>query len=226
LSISSLAQPGNSDGPQGPKCVYRDLDSNKIIHYNCDRFQSKGDIDTVTPQIKIVEPEHEDVIDYSALPINPSNGNRRLPITIVVSPEDDYTVDFTAASNAGTQYAMLPQVDGLGHAHAYVAPEIEVTKNPDGSIASVTFVGAENRADFVGGFCVFQAPVTQTPDYQVLTVNCDLQQTQQPIVNGSNYRVIVDTTQNSHDSRTKHHPRANPPGDHVVIQFMNVPVAP
>jgi hypothetical protein len=216
LSINSFAQPD-------PQCVYRDLSPPyDLIQYDCDRYQSKGDIDSVTPQIKIVKPEHGDKIDCSKLTDSNGNGIKELPITIVVSPDDVYTVDFSAASNAGTQYAMLPQEDGLGHAHAYIAPEITVAKDAGGNITSVTFVGQQNRSDLVGGFCVFQFPVLQTLTYQVLTVNCDLQQVGQPISFGSNYRVIVDTTENSHGPRIKHHPRAVPPGDQVIIQFKKV----
>lgn len=217
--ISALAAPGNGKGPQ---CKYRDLNSNKIVSYDCDRFQSKGDIDSVTPQLKIISPEAGEVIDYSTLTDSNGNGTVELPITIVISPDSDYTVDFTAAANAGTQYAFLPQVDGLGHAHAYIAPEIQVTQDGLGNVTSVTFVGSDNRSDQVGGFCVFQAPLVQTPDYQVLAVNCELQQGSEAIVEGAPYRVIVDTTENSHGPRLKHSPRDVPPGDQVTIQFSNV----
>lgn len=212
-----------ADENAGPLCRYKDLDNGNIVVYRCDRFQSKGDLDSNTPQLKIVDPKPGDVIDYSNLPDGNNNGKPELPIRIVVSPEADYKVDFTAASNAGTQYAMLPQVDGLGHAHAYIAPEIEVTQDNGGNITGVTFVGSDNRSDKVGGFCVFQTPVLQTPTYQVLTVNCELQQTSEPISAGKKYRVIVDTTENSHGPRIKNHPRDVPPGDQVVIEFTNVP---
>jgi len=118
-AAGSFAEPGNG---KGPKCKYRDLQSNKIISYDCYRFQSKGDIDSVTPQIKIISPVQGEEIDYSTLMDSNGNGTVELPIKIVISPDSDYTVDFTAASNAGTQYAFVPQIDGLGHAHAYIAP--------------------------------------------------------------------------------------------------------
>ena len=204
----------------GPLCRYQDLDGGNIVVYRCDRFQSKGDIDSITPQLKIVSPKQGDDIDYSTLTDSNGNGSVELPITIVVSPE--YDVDFTAASNAGTEYAKLPQVDGLGHAHAYIAPEIVVEEDSNGEIDSVEFVGSDNRSDNVGGFCVFRTP-TPKPGYQVLTVNCELQQTVEPISEGKKYRVIVDTTENSHGPRIKHHPRGVPPGDQVVITFNNVP---
>jgi len=217
--IGSLAAPGKG---KGPKCKYRDLNSNKIVSYDCDRFQSKGDIDSITPQLKIISPEAEEVIDYSLLTDSNGNGTVELPITIVISPDSDYTVDFTAAANAGTQYAFLPQVDGLGHAHAYIAPEIEVTQDGLGNVTSVAFVGSDNRSDLVGGFCVFQQPQVQTPDFQVISVNCELQQGSQAIAEGVPYRVIVDTTENSHGPRLKHSPRDVPPGDQVTIRFSNV----
>jgi len=217
LSFGAFAAP---DKAKGPKCQYRDLDSNKIISYDCDRFQSKGDIDSITPQMKIVSPQHGDVINYEALPV--SGMTKQLPITIVVN--SDYVVDFSLASNAGTEYAKLPQEDGVGHAHAYCAPEIEVTE-VGGNITDVDFVGEGNRSDFVCGFCVFGA-CTKPPgeDFQVCSVNCNLQQTNQLITEGTNYRVIVDTTENSHGPRIKHHPRDVPPGDQVIISFENVPV--
>lgn len=216
LSFSVLAAP---DKAQGPKCQYRDLDSNKIITYDCDRFQSKGDIDSITPQMKIVSPQHGDVINYGALTV--SGDTKQLPITIVVN--SDYVVDFSLASDAGTEYAKLPQEDGVGHAHAYCAPEIEVTAH-GGVITDVDFVGEDNRSDFVCGFCVFRDCTTPLgKDFQVCSVDCNLQQSEQPITEGTNYRVIVDTTENSHGPRIKHHPRDVPPGDQVIISFDNVP---
>lgn len=206
-----------------PKCKYRDLETGKIVKYNCDRFQSKGDIDSVTPQIKIISPVHGEEVDYSDLEDTNDNGIVELPITIVISPDSDYTVDFTAASNAAMEYAFVPQIDGLGHAHAYIAPEIGVAYDEDGNVESVNFVGSENRSDLVGGFCVFQAPQVQTPEFQVITANCELFQGEQPIQNNGNYRVIVDTTENSHGPRLKHSPRDVPPGDIVVVKFVNVP---
>jgi len=220
VTVSAFAAPGNG---KGPKCKYRDLDSNKIISYNCDRFQSKGDIDSVTPQIKIISPVQDEEVDYSALVDSNGNGSVELPITIVISPDSDYTVDFTAASNAGTEYAFVPQIDGLGHAHAYIAPEIGVAFDEEGNVESVNFVGSDNRSDLVGGFCVFQAPQVQTPEFQVITANCELFQGEQPIQNNGNYRVIVDTTENSHGPRLKHSPRDVPSGDIVVVKFVNVP---
>ena len=92
-----------------------------------------------------------------------------------------------------------------------------------GNITSVNFVGADNRSDNVGGFCVFREPELQTQTYQVLSVNCDLQQGVESISEDRNYRIIVDTTENSHGPRIKHHPRDVPSGDQVVIEFMNVP---
>ncbi len=221
LSMDAFAQP---DKAKGPKCQYRDLDSNKIISYDCDRFQSKGDIDEVTPQLKIISPEPGDVIDYSTLTDSNGNGFVELPIRIVISPDSDYTVDFTAATSAATEYGFQPQIAGLGHAHAYIAPGIEVTKDVSGNVTDVDFVGSENRSDNVGGFCVFREPLVMDTKFQVLETNCDLFQFVEPIVSAKEYRVIVDTTQNSHDARIKHHPRDVPPGDQVIITFSNVPV--
>jgi len=98
-----------------------------------------------------------------------------------------------------------------------------VTQDGDGNVTAVDFVGSDNRSDFVGGFCVFQAPDVQTPDFQVISANCELFQSEQPIQNNSYHRVIVDTTENSHGPRLKHHPRDVPPGDMVVVKFVNVP---
>ncbi|MGB3729944.1 MAG: hypothetical protein WBA70_11925 [Thermodesulfobacteriota bacterium] len=212
-----------SQSKKDPKCRYRSLVSGKIVKYRCDRFQSKGDTDSVTPQIKIISPIDGDEIDYSTLTDSNDNGSVELPITVVVSPDSDYTVDFTAASSAATEYLFLPQIDGLGHVHAYIAPEIEVTQDEEGNVTGVNFVESDNRADQVGGFCVFREPVEQTDTYQVLTANCELFQSVLPIENNSTHRVIVDTTENSHGPRLKHHPRAVPPGDKVVITFVNVP---
>lgn len=219
MSVDSYAKGSKA---KGPKCKYQELGGTKIIAYNCDRFQSKGDIDEVTPQLKIISPEPGDVIDYSTLTDSNGNGFVELPITVIMSPDSDYTIDFTAATSAATQYGFQPQVAGLGHAHAYVVPEIDVMSDGEGGYV-VDFVGSDNRSDFVGGFCVFRNPIAQTEDYQIVEANCELFQTVEPIVSGRNYRVIVDTTQNSHDSRIKHHPRDVPPGDQVIIQFTNAP---
>ena len=221
FTMVSIAQPGAKGKAD---CRYRDLETNKLIHYGCDRFQSKGDIDEVTPQLKIISPEPDDVIDYSTLTDSNGNGFVELPIRIVISPDSDYTVDFTAATSAATEYGFQPQIAGLGHAHAYIAPGIEVTKDVSGNVTDVDFVGSENRSDNVGGFCVFREPLVMDTKFQVLETNCDLFQFVEPIVSAKEYRVIVDTTQNSHDARIKQHPRDVPPGDQVIITFSNVPV--
>ena len=205
-----------------PKCRFRNPDTNMKVKYRCDRFQSKGDIDEVTPQLKIIAPAHGAVIDYSTLQDSNDNGSVELPITIVISPDSDYTVDFTAATNAATEYAFQPQVAGLGHAHAYIAPAIDVEQDELGNVTGVNFVGSDNRSDFVGGFCVFRQPEVMNDNYQVLKTNCELFQTMETIVEGAPYRVIVDTTENSHGPRLKKHPRDVPPGDQVNIQFTNV----
>lgn len=158
---------------KGPKCQYRDLDSNKIITYNCDRFQSKGDKDSISPQVKIVELADGDTVSASDLVVLP-NGLKALPIKIVLSPE--FVIDFTQASNAVTEYLFLPQVDGLGHLHAYIANAIDVQVDGSGNITGVDFVENDNRSDMNGGFCVFRnAGPYSTEDYQVLDVECPLQ---------------------------------------------------
>lgn len=212
--LSVLAAPGKA---KGPKCQYRDLDSNKIITYDCDRFQSKGDRDSITPQVKIIEPEEGAPVLASELVLLP-NGLKAVPIKIVVSPE--FVIDFTQASNAGTQYLLLPQVDGLGHLHSYIAPVIDVKTDVDGNILDVQFVGNDNRSDMNGGFCVFRnAGPESTPDYQVLNVDCPLQAFDS--MDDGEYKVSVDFTENSHGPRMKNHPRDVPPGDQVTIEFTN-----
>ena len=187
----------------------RDLVGGNIVKFHCDRFQSKGDFDSITPQVKIISPAPGDVINRNDLAVN-GNGQRLLPVKIVISPEFD--LDFTQASSAGSEYAFLPQVDGVGH--AYLAPEIAVTTNA-GDVTGVTFVGSDNRSDLVGGFCVFRAPELITADYQVVTVLCPIQG-EAAIANG-NYRVIVDFTDHSHGPRMKNHPRDVPPRDQVSV---------
>ena len=234
FSMDASAQPGKEKAPGQPGlgkapgleeynnlCRYRDLDTDELVLYECDLYQSKGDQDTVTPQVKIISPEPGDTINYADLKDTNDNGVKELPITIVLSPQTDYVVDFTNVSNPGTQYGFLPQEDGLGHLHAYIAPEIAVSLNEDDEYV-VEFVGAENRADRVGGFCVFTNSIVKTDDYQVLQSNCDLFQSEEDIVFDSNYRIIVDATDNSHGPRLKSHPRAVPPGDQVIIQFTNI----
>ncbi len=212
--ISSLAAP---DKAKGPKCKYRDLESNKIITYDCDRFQSKGDKDSITPQVKIIEPVEGDTVLASDLVVL-GNGLKALPIKIVVNPE--FVIDFTQASSAATEYLFLPQVDGLGHLHSYIATVIDVQTDGSGNITSVNFVGNNNRADMNGGFCVFRnAGPESTPDYQVLNVECPLQSFDS--MGDGEYKVTVDFTENSHGPRMKNHPRDVPPGDQVTIDFVN-----
>lgn len=218
VSIDSYAKGAKA---KGPKCKYIELGGTKIIAYNCDRFQSKGDKDSITPQVKIIEPaEGEEVAATDLIPICNEDDEfvgRALPITIVVNPE--FTIDFTQASSARDEYLFLPQVDGVGHLHAYVAEEINVSPNPDGSL-TVDFLEDE-RADANGGFCVFRNadPVKSTDDYQYLEANCLLQAL--PTMEDGTYRVNVDFTENSHGPRMKNHPRDMPPGDQVVILFDN-----
>jgi len=218
LSFGAFAAP---DKAKGPKCQYRDLDSNKIISYDCDRFQSKGDIDSITPQMKIISPEAGDTIDYDDLDEN-GNGQKVLPIKIVISPIEHYVLDRSIASSAGTEYAFLPQVDGVGHAHGYCAPEIEPTI-VDGEVTNVQWVGMDNISRAVCGFCVFSDCEEQGPEdnFQVCNVDCPLNA--DAISNSTNYRVIVDTTENSHGPRIKHHPQAVPPGDQVIVNFSDAP---
>lgn len=141
-----------------------------------------------------------------------------LPIKIVVSPE--FVIDFTQASSAATEYLFLPQEDGIGHLHSYVAPAINVQTDGSGNILSVDFVGNSNRADMNGGFCVFRnAGPESTADYQVLNVDCPLQAFGD-MADGQ-YKVTVDFTENSHGPRMKNHPRDVPPGDQVTIEFTN-----
>ncbi|MEM7009232.1 MAG: hypothetical protein AAF462_08885 [Thermodesulfobacteriota bacterium] len=223
-----------SQKKKDPRCRFRNPDTNRIFKYRCDRFQSKGDIDSITPQLKIISPLPGEEIDYSALAeadLTDLQGNpitvKLLPITIVISPASEYTVDFTAATNAATEYAFEPQVDGVGHAHAYVGPDIDTVNlgDTDGDGVdeySVGFVGQNNRSDFAGGFCVFREPADQENGYQLLTTNCPLWQFGEDIVEGAPYRVIVDTTENSHGPRIKAHPRDMPSGDKQVITFINV----
>lgn len=212
--ISTLAAP---DKAKGPKCKYRDLESNKIITYDCDRFQSKGDKDSITPQVKIIEPAQGAPVLASDLVVL-DNGLKALTIKIVVNPE--FVIDFTQASNAGTEYLFLPQIDGLGHLHSYIAPVIDVQTDESGDIQSVQFVGNMNRSDMNGGFCVFRnAEPESTDDYQVLNVDCPLQAFD-GMADGQ-YKVTVDFTENSHGPRMKNHPRDVPPGDQVTIEFTN-----
>ncbi len=82
LSFSAFAAP---DKAKGPKCQYRDIDSNKIITYDCDRFQSKGDKDSITPQVKIIAPVDGSTVLASALVFLPY-GSNALPIQLVVNP--------------------------------------------------------------------------------------------------------------------------------------------
>lgn len=220
VSVDSYAKGAKA---KGPKCKYQDLNGTKIITFNCDLFQSKGNRDSITPQIKIIDPEPGDVIDYSSLTDSNANGVVELPITIIISPESDYVVDFTNVSNPGTQYGYLPQEDGLGHLHAYIAPDINVSMNDEGEYV-VEFVSAENRADRVGGFCVFTNSIVKTDDYQILQSNCELFQLEEDIVFDRDYRLIVDATESSHGPRLKSHPRAVPPGDQVIITFSNAPM--
>lgn len=209
----------------GPLCTYADLEIGNIIKYRCDRFQSKGDKDSVTPQVKIIEPENGQVIDYqNDLVDSNEDGVMELPIKIVVNPE--FTIDFSAASNAATEYAVLPQIDGLGHLHAYISPDIQVELDEEtGEVAGVNFTQFSNRSDFVGGFCVFRNadPELSTEEFQVLTVNCPLQATELPISEGV-YKVGVDFTENSHGPRIKNHPRDVPPDDLIGINIVNVTV--
>lgn len=210
-------KPAMSDSD--PPCRHRDLTTGAIVESVCDRFQSKGDLDTITPQVRIVEPANGANINYAKLPDANNDGVKELPIKIVVSPEFD--LDFAGATNAGTQYGFLPQVDGHGHAHAYIAPVIGVSSR-GGRIDAVDFVGNDNRADYVGGFCVFQSvdPAQSTSAYQVVNVSCPLTASREQIEKGE-YRVIVDFTDDSHGPRFKSHPRAVPPGDQVVVTFVN-----
>lgn len=219
FSIGSFAKNQNA----GPLCTYQDLERGNIVKFRCDRFQSKGDKDSITPQVKILEPFDGQVIDFeSDLEDLNEDGIKELPIKIVVNPE--FIVDFDAASNAATQYAVLPQIDGLGHLHAYISPEIEIEYDENtGELSGVNFIQFSNRADFVGGFCVFRNanPELSTDDYQVLTVNCPLQASMLPLDEGF-YKVVVDFTENSHGPRIKNHPRDNPPEDIVRINLVNV----
>ena len=220
--LSLLAVGGVSqaiDPEPDPQCVQRDLDTGLLQYFDCDRYQSKGDFDSITPQTKIVSPESGETINYRTLPENDS-GLKMLSIKVVASPE--FTFDFGAAANASTQYGMLAQVDGVGHAHAYIAPEIEVSTLGQ-QITGVEFVGSNNRADLTGGFCVFRDadPDLSVPgEYQVLTIDCPLQ-AGVALENGD-YRVVVDFTENSHGSRMKSHPRDVPPGDSIRIKLRNV----
>ncbi len=116
----------------------------------------------------------------------------------------------------------LPQIDGLGHLHSYIAPVIDVQTDGSGNILDVVFVGNANRSDMNGGFCVFQnAGPESTEFYQVLNVNCPLQAFES--MEDGKYRVNVDFTENSHGPRMKNHPRDVPPGDQVIISFENAP---
>jgi hypothetical protein len=219
LAIGGVSQA--VDPEPDPQCVQRDLVSGLLVYYECDRYQSKGDFDSITPQIKIVSPAPGDTINYKQLPDANNDGIKELAIKVVASPE--FTFDFTAASSAGTQYAFLGQVDGVGHAHAYIAPAIEVATQGQ-AITGVDFVGSGNRADLTGGFCVFQNadPDLSIPgEYQVLTINCPLSAGTAALENGD-YRVIVDFTENSHGPRMKHSPRDVPPGDQITIKLRNV----
>ena len=84
LAIPSIAIAKNENA--GPLCTYRDLDKGNIVKFRCDRFQSKGDIDSITPQIKIVSPNHGDVSDYSSLTDSNGNGAVELPIKLSSVP--------------------------------------------------------------------------------------------------------------------------------------------
>ena len=129
-------------------------------------------------------------------------------------------IDFPQAANAETEYLFLPQVDGLGYLHAYIAPSIDVQTDISGNITGVTFLGNNNRSDLNGGFCVFQnAGPVSTPDYQVLNVNCPLQAFES--MQDGDHRVIVDFTENSDGPRMKNSPRDMPPGDQITIEYMN-----
>lgn len=204
-------------------CIrYQDINADPLVleNFECEKAVSKGDTDTVTPQIKIVEPSHGERINYGRLASN-DDGVKLLPITIVVSPE--YIVDFTAATNAVTQYLFVPQEADRGHLHAYCSPEIRV-ESRRGEITDVEFVGSDNRSDMVGGFCVFREPDPElsTDEYQVLTVDCPLFATEEAIQRGISYVCKVDATEHSHGPRLKSHPRDVPPGDQVTIRFVNV----
>ncbi len=211
-----------SQSKKDPKCRFRNLETGRIDKYRCDRFQSKGERDSITPQVKIIEPlDGESILASDLVDIIDDNNavvGKALPIKIVVNPE--FVVDFTQASSAVTEYLFLPQEDGIGHLHSYVAPLIGVETDEDGNILNVDFVGNANRADMNGGFCVFRnAEPESTPDYQVLNVECPLQSFDS--MGDGEYKVTVDFTENSHGPRMKNHPRDVPPGDQIVIDFMN-----
>ncbi|NIQ16919.1 MAG: hypothetical protein GTO02_21800, partial [Candidatus Dadabacteria bacterium] len=180
--------------------------------FDCEKPVSKGDPDTVTPQIKIVEPEQGEVINYEKLPAL-EDGTKLLSFKVVVTPE--YTVDFSTASSARDEYLFFPQEADRGHLHAYCSPAITVEKSGD-EITGVNFVGNDNRADLVGAFCVFRDADVITPDYQVLNVDCPLTG---EIEKNIDYVCKVDTTEHSHGPRLKHHPRDVPPGDQVTVRF-------
>lgn len=201
---------------------YADINAEELVleNFECEKAVSKGDTDTVTPQIRIVSPRHGKRINYGRLEEN-EDGVKLLPMTIVVNPE--YIVDFTAASNPVTQYLFVPQEADRGHVHAYCSPEIRVERRR-GEITDVEFVGSDNRADMVGAFCVFREPDPElsTDEYQVLTTDCPLFASEEEIERGINYVCKVDATEHSHGPRLKNHPRDVPPGDQVTIRFVNV----
>lgn len=211
-----------SQSKKDPKCRFRNLETGKIDKYRCDRFQSKGDRDSITPQVKIIKPADgasiaaSDLVDI--LDDQDQVVGKALPIKIVVNPE--FVIDFTQASSAVTEYLFLPQEDGIGHLHSYVAPVIDVQTDESGNITGVNFLGNDNRSDMNGGFCVFRnAEPESTPDYQVLNVDCPLQAFDS--MGNGEYKVTVDFTENSHGPRMKNHPRDVPPGDQITIQFTN-----
>lgn len=212
LSPEAKSQLGENNCQRYQLDIGGDFDVPNLENFDCEKPVSKGDPDTVTPQIKIVEPEQGEIINYEELPTNGS-GIKLLSFKVVVTPE--YTVDFNAASSAGTEYLFLPQEADRGHLHAYCSPAITVLKSGD-EITGVNFVGNDNRADFVGAFCVFQDADVITPDYQVLNVDCPLTGIIQMDVD---YVCKVDTTEHSHGPRAKHHPRDVPPGDQVTVKF-------
>lgn len=201
---------------------YEDINGDPLVleNYECENPVSKGDTDTVTPQIKIVYPRPGQIINYGKLEEN-EDGIKLLPIKIVVNPE--YIVDFAAASNAATQYLFVPQEADRGHVHAYCTPSIKV-RSRRGHIRDVEFLGNENRADKTGAFCVFREPDPEesTDEYQVLTTDCPIFASERGIERFIQYTCKVDATEHSHGPRLKNHPRDVPPGDQVNIRFVNV----
>lgn len=204
-------------------CIrYQDIDADPLVleNFECEKAVSKGDPDTMTPQIKIVEPRQGQIINYGRLAEN-EDGVKLLPIKIVVNPE--FIVDFTDATNAATQYLFVPQEADRGHVHAYCTPSIRV-RSRRGEIRDVQFLGNENRADKTGAFCVFRDPDPEesTDEYQVLTTDCPIFATERDVQRFIQYTCKVDATEHSHGPRLKNHPRDVPPGDQVNIRFVNV----